>query len=892
MKKIIFILLFICNAAFSFAGHIAGGEMFYKYIGPGAAAGTSKYQITLRFFRECNPPPSSNGAAVADLPTSVSIFIYNNTSPSTFLRSVNVSMSGGITQLRLTSPNPCITGNTDVCYQVANYVTTQDLSNTANGYIAMYQTCCRTNGIWNVQTFPLSTGSAGEGATYSCEIPGTNSLPNGSNSSAVFALKDTTLVCKSSPVRLDFSATDPDGDSLSYSFCAAHDRGGTESSADLNYSAPPFKEVTYTNGFSGAQPLGPGVTINPITGLISGIAPDVTGYYTVNVCITEWRAGKVISFHRKDFTLRITDCTLTGAELKPTYITCTGTTLTFQNESTNSNITSYLWDFGVASLLTDTSSNPTPSYDYLQSGKDSGTYTVQLKVATSTGCKDSTTATVKVYPGFKPGFTVTGSCFLNNYLFSDTSKIKYGSVVKRLWNFGDVSTLADTAKTKDTLWKYSSVGAKEVTLLVANSVGCVDTVKRTINVGDKPSLNLPFKDTLICSIDTLMLRANVSSGTVLWTPHDGPNKTRIMNVTSTNPLVYPKDTTRYYVTVNDNGCTNTDSVTVNVLQLITIKITADTTVCKTDTFRLRVTSDALRYQWTASTGESVDDIKSPLVQPSVNTKYYVFANLGKCEANDSGYIKVVNYPTSIAGNDATICYGTRVQLSGSTNGSSYSWSPAASLINPNSLTPIAGPTKTTAYVLSATDTLGCPKPKTDTVLVTVIPVVAAYAGRDTAVVAGQPLQLLATGGTNYAWTPVTGLNDPSVANPIATLDNTIDSITYTVRVSVGSCYADDQVKVRVFKTGPDIFVPNAFTPNGDGKNDVSRPILVGITKLNYFSIYNRWGQLIFTTTEENKGWDGRFNGVPQPSGAYVYQALGVDFLGKTVFKKGTVVLIR
>ena len=98
--------------------------------------------------------------------------------------------------------------------------------------------------------------------------------------------------------------------------------------------------------------------------------------------------------------------------------------------------------------------------------------------------------------------------------------------------------------------------------------------------------------------------------------------------------------------------------------------------------------------------------------------------------------------------------------------------------------------------------------------------------------------------------------------------------------------------VRVVKTGPDILVPSGFTPNGDGKNDVIRPVLLGISKLNFFSIYNRWGQLVFTTSEVNKGWDGNFGGTAQPSGTYVYQAQGVDYLGNSVFRKGTVVLIR
>ncbi|RYZ44822.1 MAG: gliding motility-associated C-terminal domain-containing protein, partial [Chitinophagaceae bacterium] len=100
------------------------------------------------------------------------------------------------------------------------------------------------------------------------------------------------------------------------------------------------------------------------------------------------------------------------------------------------------------------------------------------------------------------------------------------------------------------------------------------------------------------------------------------------------------------------------------------------------------------------------------------------------------------------------------------------------------------------------------------------------------------------------------------------------------------------VGVKIFKTAPRVFVPSAFTPNGDGRNDVVRPIAVGLSNIEYFRIYNRWGQLVFETTINGKGWDGKIQGAPQGTETYAWIVKGQDFTGKTVFEKGTVTLIR
>jgi gliding motility-associated-like protein len=499
-----------------------------------------------------------------------------------------------------------------------------------------------------------------------------------------------------------------------------------------------------------------------------------------------------------------------------------------------------------------------------------------------------------VYPTFKTDFSVTGNCVLNNYSFKDLTSSKYGTVNSWRWSFGDAGSTADSATTKDTVWKYSSAQKATVTLISSNNKGCIDTLTKQIDILDKPQINLPFKDTLICSNDTLRLQANISNTTTInWVPNNTANKLRIIGPSSANPRVYPSDSTKYYVTVMDNGCTATDSVMVNVLQFIKVDLKTDSTICRGDSFALAPTSFALSYLWRSSGGDAVDNIKNPIVKPVTNTLYFVTANLGMCQDKDSILIKVVATPSVIATPDTTICFGVTLPLQATISASKFTWSPTSSLTGFNTLRPVARPVSSTAYVIAVSDTLGCPKIVTDTIRVTVVPRIIPNAGNDTMAVIGRPMQLGASGGLSYIWNPSTFLNNPLIANPVFTGAAGTDSVVYTVRVfTQAGCYAEDNVTVTIFNGTANIWVPSGFTPNKDGKNDILKPITKGIKQLIHFNVFNRWGQLIYTTSKLGEGWDGTYKNELQPNGAYVYEAVGIDYADNKVYTKGTSVIIR
>lgn len=871
MNRLYFTILFIFCTLAATAAHIVGGEMIYEYLGPGASPNTKSYKITLRLFRD------EHCTGCAAMPANVYIGIFSNINGQQYPRdngyfNVPKEVERSVTVNDLP---PCITNPPQLLYNVAIYSFTTELPDNTVGYTAAYQTCCRINPLANVFN---QSGNGGTGSTYSCIIPGTNQLTAaGVNSSPQFFM-GVSVICNNKPFTLDFSAQDPDGDELVYSFCEAYNGGRATGSNNINPDAPPYSTVPYINGFSAAQPLGNRATIDSKTGKITGIAPGL-GEYVVCVCISEYRGGKLISTHRKDFIVNVNNCDFAGAELQPSYISCDDFNYTFQNLNTSPLNKTYHWDFGDNTTSTD----PVATHTFAAAGD----YNVTLTVNKGENCSSSTTSVIKVYPGFAPGFTINGICLNRPTQFNDTSKSRYGIINYWSWSFGDPASANNTSLQQNPTHTYAQTGTKNIQFIVGDTKGCMDTVYKPIEIIDKPVLQVAFKDTLICVGDNVQLGAS-GIGNFSWTPTGN-----ISNANTATPVVNPNVTTNYIVELDDNGCKNKDSVQVRVVNQVTLQARRDTTICGGDPVQLSAVTNGFKYQWSPAATLNNPVLLRPVARPQTTTTYQITSFIGGCSSTDDVTVTVVPYPVAKVNADTVICYGTTAQLNGSIVGASFAWSPSAGLTNANTLTPLASPTTTTKYVLYVLDNQGCPKPGIDSVLVTVLPKINAFAGNDTTAVVGQPIQLTASGGTEYLWTPNTSLNNANVANPIGSYSGDIESIQYKVYVgNENGCIDSAYVSVKVFKTAPNIFVPTAFTPNSDGRNDVFRPIAAGISKMDYFRIYNRWGQLVFTTSTNGKGWDGRLNGKDQATGTYVWMIKGTDYTGKQFAAKGTVTLIR
>lgn len=151
------------------------------------------------------------------------------------------------------------------------------------------------------------------------------------------------------------------------------------------------------------------------------------------------------------------------------------------------------------------------------------------------------------------------------------------------------------------------------------------------------------------------------------------------------------------------------------------------------------------------------------------------------------------------------------------------------------------------------------------------------------------LQARNLAGATYNWMPITGLSDAGIRTPVAVLQHDQD---YTISMTLPSgCVTVDSLLVTA-ETTNDIFVPNVFTPNGDGRNDELRPFLKGVKTLHYFNVYDQWGNKVFGTTDASLGWNGMFKGKLQPLATYIWMAEGVDYSGKILRKQGAVTLLR
>lgn len=390
----------------------------------------------------------------------------------------------------------------------------------------------------------------------------------------------------------------------------------------------------------------------------------------------------------------------------------------------------------------------------------------------------------------------------------------------------------------------------------------------------------------VCAGSTVSLTAS-GADNYTWSPASG-----LSNPAISNPVATINNSVRYIVTgTTIAGCSAKDTVDISIFLKPNIIVSNDTTICRGASAQL-FASGGVSYSWTPTGRLDNPSIPNPVATPGANTRYYVtVTDNNTCRHLDSVDLFIRPDALFTMGVPPTICLNDSAQLNAG-GGTKYVWQPVIGLSNPSIPNPKASPAVTTDYSALIIDEV-CNQFATMPIRVTVSPIpdVVATSSNDIDC-SNNTSQLMATGARDYSWTPANTLNNPAISNPEATPTVTTEYIV--TGINPGGCRNSDTLIVKVDATAgkSNYLMPSAFSPNGDGLNDCFGLKFWGSLQNLEFSIYNRWGERIFFTTNSQQCWDGTYRGVKQDAGVFVYMIKAKSFCDDAIFRKGTFVLVR
>ncbi|MBL0133609.1 MAG: gliding motility-associated C-terminal domain-containing protein [Chitinophagaceae bacterium] len=454
-----------------------------------------------------------------------------------------------------------------------------------------------------------------------------------------------------------------------------------------------------------------------------------------------------------------------------------------------------------------------------------------------------------------------------------------------------------------TLSTYNTNIAGSYSVNVTNSNGCsANSLPVTVIVSTKPIISLqPSGSVSFCVGGSTVLRSNVNAGNSSISSYQWYKNAVLINGAVSDTLSVSVAGQYNLVVTNGNGCSSISSsltVTESALPIGAIIPPAVTKICR-GVYAILQATGGTRYNWYLNGNLIAGSNAATLNATDAGVYSVELFNAAGCSSMGTNTVSlsVIEVPKP----DFTVvtkCAGTATIFTNKTtsnptdvvnytwntgDGGTYATTDAQHLYSKGGQYTVS---------LSATST-ACPfQPIVKTIPIVIEQSRPGIAYAPVNAIEGKPTQLQARNfGVQYQWSPATGLNNKSIAAPIAT--NTTAQ-TYLVNIyTVTGCVTTDTQLVRMFKER-EIYVPTAFTPNNDGKNDRLYPILAGVSQLTYFRVYNRWGNLIFETRQSGAayGWDGTFKGQLQPTETYVWVAEGIDIDGKPVKRNGTSLLIR
>lgn len=570
---------------------------------------------------------------------------------------------------------------------------------------------------------------------------------------------------------------------------------------------------------------------------------------------------------------------------------CTKETAIFENLnhfSTNQ----YYWDFGNG----DTSHQHPAGTQYLQGGA----YSVLGVVIDTNGCTDTIIRINYIRVQDKPvaNFIATPtdtSCYPAIVQFTDSTN--HPNMAFNIWNFGDGSTPVNTTSSV-VFNNYNRPGKYDVSLFVETTYGCKDTLlmQEYITIkGPFAKLNLP--DDTVCTGQNVLFQLDSALGIyqTRWDFGDG-NDLTVFGNTDTAKHIYQFDgklVYRAFMIDTALKCPKYLEDTIFIHHTEAEFIIDKLQGCVPLDIKVNETGvGADIFQWNFSGFKKVTDSASYEFKQAGDfwVKLVATDQLTQCADSITKQVVVFPLPDVRTSKQHFICKGDSAQIF-ALGGQQYQWFPTDGLSEPNQDTLFAKPEKTSVYTVLVTDVRNCKNQGEVEVVVQDIPVFTV--AKDTSLYAGQFFDLWVSSSDSLAvlYTPATNLFCPTC---LTTQGKATTSIKYNVRiVDYLGCYSiDTAITVNVINEKY-LFVPNAFSPNGDGLNDQFDMIITGYKRLVNMQIFDRWGSLVFETNDLNRRWDGRINGeVVSNSNVFQYVIILETFLGENVTKKGLVTIIK
>ncbi len=607
-------------------------------------------------------------------------------------------------------------------------------------------------------------------------------------------------------------------------------------------------------------------TCNESNGEISGITASGTGTLTYSWNGNPSTGPDITGLSGNPYTLTVTDAAGCNSSVGP--FTINGSSAPVINTSnivithatcgaSNGSITGITASGGTGTLTYEW--NGTPSSDADTNGLAAANYT--LEVTDAAGC------TVSAGP-----FTVnpTGGATIDvtNMTLTHTSCGEDNGSITGIQVGGGTSPYTYTWNGAPSSGPNATdLSADSYTLEVTDGDGCITTSgPHIVNASSAPVLTLTPVNPTCNGYTDGSVTASASAGTggysYQWT--GGPASALYDNLGGGT----------YTVTVTDGAnCTATNSISLTEPPPLNTSLTGTNSICEGQSTTLTA-SGGSTYTW--SNGQSGATIT---VSPTTTQPYSVIISDGTCDATESITISVTPLPVAVISGNTFLCAGESTTLTAS-GGSNYLWSSGETTAS-ISLTP----TGTTPLSVSVSNSCGSDNAS---VVVTVNPLPIAHAGSDVSISVGSGTTLSASGGTSYHWSPSTGLSCVNCGSPYASPLNTT---TYVVTVTdANGCRSSDIVTVTVDALFS-FFVPDAFSPNGDGHNDILFVRGTGIHSFE-FKLYDRWGELIFHSSDAQHGWDGTYKGKALNNGVFIYTLDGRYLNGDPFEHKGNVTLYR